>query len=66
MAEIEAELAQRGDGVGHEALAAGLVNGRAKHVGNGDAEPLAAGGDGGSKSGGSTTDDEDIGSLGNG
>ena len=64
--EIEAKLAQGGDGVGHQALAAGLVNGRAKHVGNGDVKPLPAGRDGSGKSGGSTADDENIGSLGYG
>jgi hypothetical protein len=58
--EIEAEGGEGFESVGHEAFAAGLVDGRAHGVNDFDVEAFACRGDSGSEAGGACANDEDI------
>src|SRR5579862_4047576 len=57
----DAECSQRRQGIRHQALTASLVDGWPIAIGHDDAEPLKAGGDRSSESGGSAADDKNVG-----
>jgi hypothetical protein len=56
-ANIDSEFGKGGYGVGHEALAAGLVDGRGHAVGNFYCETVLGGGDGAGEAGGASSYD---------
>jgi hypothetical protein len=58
--EVEAEGSERGEGVGHEAFAAGFVDAGLHSVDDLDLEALIGGGDGAGQTGRSCTYDENI------
>ena len=60
-AEVDAEVGEGGYGVGHEAFAAGFVDGRAHAVGDFYGEAVLGGGDGAGEAGWASAGDEDVG-----
>src|ERR1700761_6377692 len=58
--EIEAEIGERAHSVGQETFTAGLVDGGLHSVDNFDLEAFVCRCDGGSKTGGACSNDEDI------
>ncbi len=60
---FDTEVGEGGDGVGHEAFAAGLVDGRGHAVGDLDGKAVLGGGDGSSEAAGASAGDKDIGGV---
>jgi len=63
LVERDAKRARGGNAIRHDALAAGLVDGRLRTIGHGDVEAAVARGDGRGQAGRAAADDEDIGGL---
>jgi len=63
LVERDAKRARGGNAIRHDALAAGLVDGRLRTIGHGDVEAAVARGDGRGQPRRAAADDEDIGGL---
>ena len=59
--QIEAERARGSEAIGHDALAAGLIDGRHAAIGKRDIQAAAARGESGGESGRAAANDEEIG-----
>jgi hypothetical protein len=59
--QVDSESGEGGYGVGHEAFAAGFVDGRRHAIGDFYGETLLGGGDGTGQAGGTSSGDEDVG-----
>ena len=60
-AQIETERTRGGQAIGHDAFAAGLIDGRHGTIGERDIQAAAARGESGSQAGGAAANDEEIG-----